>query len=264
MQLEEHLVADHCLDLRPRPHADLLDHCALLADEDLLLRLGLDEHVGAHDLLVHLLDLDRDRVRHLVPRELERLLAHELGDLEVQRQVGALLAAEVRRPLRQQGDELVAQLVDPVAGLCAHRVQREEPTQLGRGHHLGRDVTGLQPVDLVDRDHDRHAELEDALRDEAVASADPLACVDHEQHRVHVLERRVDGALHTLGERVARPLEAGQVRQDELPVVAVRDAEDAPPRGLRLVGDDRDLAAAQRVHECGLADVRAPGDRHEA
>ena len=70
--------------------------------------------------------------------------------------------------------------------------------------------------------------------------------------------------LHPLGQRVARPLEAGQVGEHELEVVAVRDPEDAPPRGLRLVGDDRDLAPAERVDERGLADVGPPGDGDEA
>ena len=108
------------------------------------------------------------------------------------------------------------------------------------------------------------AEREHALRDEAVARADPLARAEDEEDGVDVLERAVDRALHVLGERVARPLEAGQVGEDELVVVAVRDAEDAPPRRLRLVGDDRDLAAAERVHERRLADVRAAGDGDEA
>ena len=55
------------------------------ADEDLLLRVGLDVDGRAHDLLAHLLHLDRDRVRHLVARQRERLLAHELGDLHLGR-----------------------------------------------------------------------------------------------------------------------------------------------------------------------------------
>ena len=95
-----------------------LDHLPRLAHEDLLLRLGLDEDRRAHDLLAELLDLDRDRVRHLLARQLQRLLAHELGDLRLDREVGPLLGREVQRPLGQQPDELVAQLVDAVAGLA--------------------------------------------------------------------------------------------------------------------------------------------------
>ena len=77
----------------------------------------------------------------------------------------------------------------------------------GGGVHLLRDVAGLQPVDLVERDHDRHAEREDALSDEAIAGADPLACREDEHDAFDVLERRVDRALHPL--RRARRAGAG-------------------------------------------------------
>src|SRR5205814_2310185 len=63
---------------------------------------------------------------------------------------------------------------------------------------------------------------------------------------------------------IAWALEARQVGEDELVVLRVRDPEDATARRLRLVGDDRNLAAAQRVHERRLADVRPAGDRDKA
>ena len=77
-------------------------------------------------------------------------------------------------------------------------------------------------------------------------------------------ERLIDRPLHSLGERIPRALEAREIREYELPVVAVRDPEDATARRLRLVGDDRDLPAAQRVDERGLADVRSAGEGDEA
>ncbi len=69
---------------------------------------------------------------------------------------------EVERPFRQEPYELVAQLTDAVAGLRAHRMQRVELAEHSRGLHLRRDVARLQAVDLVDGDHDRDAEGEDA------------------------------------------------------------------------------------------------------
>ena len=51
-------------------------------------------------------------------------------------------------------------------------------------------------------------EAEDAPRDEAVAGADACARIDDEEHDVDVVEGRVDGLLHALGERVDRALEA--------------------------------------------------------
>ncbi len=107
----------------------------------------------------------------------------------------------------------------------------------------------LQAVDLVEGDHDRHVQPEDPLGDEAVARADSLAAVEHEQDGVDVVERAVDGALHALGEGVEGPLEARHVDEHELVLLAVGDAEDPPASCLRLVGDDRHLGAAKRVDE---------------
>ena len=107
MQLEEDPATEQALDLGPRANADLLHHRAAAADEDLLLRLGLDEHVGAGGSLRQLLDLDRDRVRDLLSRQLESLLAHELRHLQLDGEIGSLLRREVERPFRQQRDELL-------------------------------------------------------------------------------------------------------------------------------------------------------------
>ena len=94
---------------------------------------------------------------------------------------------------------------------------------------------GFEPIDLVERDHDRHAELEDALGDEAVAGADPVPRIEDEEHCVDVLEGRVDGPLHVLRQRVARSLEPGEICEHELGVGPVGHAEDPPARRLRLV-----------------------------
>ena len=71
---------------------------------------------------------------------------------------------------------------------------------------------------------------------------DALLAVEHEQRGVALGELVLDAPLHPLGQRVARALDAGQVDEHELRVAARRDAADRPPRRLRLVGDDRDLA----------------------
>ncbi len=80
---------------------------------------------------------------------------------------------------------------------------------------------------------------------------------------VDLFEGVVDGVLHALCEGVERPLESRQVDQHELVVFPVRDPEDALPRRLWLVGDDRDLAAREGVYERRLPDVRAAGDGDE-
>ena len=106
-------------------------------------------------------------------------------------------------------------------------------------------------------------EPEDALGDEAVAAADPLPSVQDDDGGVDVLERRVHRALHVLRQRIEWALEPGEVDEDELVVVAVHDPPNPAPRGLRLVGHDRHLPPAERVHERRLPDVRTPRDGDE-
>ena len=86
-------------------------------------------------------------------------------------------------------------------------MQRVEVPQSRRRRHLGRDVSALEPVDLVERDHDRDAEREHLSRDEPIAGADPLTRGKHEKNPLDLFEGCVDRPLHVLGQRIERPLE---------------------------------------------------------
>ena len=79
------MPAEQRLDLGPRTCADLSDHRTTATDQNLLLRLGLDQDVGGHRLVVDLLDLDGDRMGHLVPSERERFLTNQLRHLSFDR-----------------------------------------------------------------------------------------------------------------------------------------------------------------------------------
>ena len=75
----------------------------------------------------------------------------------------------------------------------------------------------VEPVDLVDGDHDRHVARCQRVGDEEVPGpADALLAVDHEQRGVGLGQLGLDAALHALGERVARALHARQVGEHEL------------------------------------------------
>src|SRR6266849_4317878 len=168
-------MPDDRLDLRARAPTDLPHHRTALADDDLLLRLRLDEQVGLDHLLPELLDFDRDRMRKLVLRQAQRLLAYELADLHLDRQIGALLLRKIERPFGEQRDQLLAEVFDPVARLRTDGMKRVEVTESRSRLHLSGDMTAFEPVDLVQDDDHRNAELEHAPRDEPVARADPLA-----------------------------------------------------------------------------------------
>jgi hypothetical protein len=104
---------------------------------------------------------------------------------------------------------------------------------------------------------------EHAPRDEAVARADVRSRVDDEENGVDVVERRIDRLLHPLGQRIHRALEAREVDERELVVGAVSDPEDPPPGRVGHGRRDRDLLAAEGIHERRLAHVGAAGDGHE-
>ena len=83
---------------------DRLDHPPAGADQDALLRLGLDPHERAHEgqavlALLDLVDHDLDGVRDLLEGAPQHLLAHELGQQHLARLVGALLGREEERAL---------------------------------------------------------------------------------------------------------------------------------------------------------------------
>ena len=113
-------AAELALELAPRGRPDRLDHPAAAPDHDPLLGLRLDPQQRAHGeqvaALLDLLDLDLDRVRDLLARAGEHLLAHELGEHAPLRLVGDLLGREVERALGQQRGEVVDQRRHPVAG----------------------------------------------------------------------------------------------------------------------------------------------------
>ncbi len=191
-----------------------LDHRAALADQHPLLRLGLDGDDRVHApgaraaRRQQLVDRHGERVRHLLARERERALADQLGDAEAGGLIGARLLGEVGRPLGQQGEQLVAQRVHPVARDRADRVQRVEVAEPGHLRDALGDPGRRHPVDLVERDHGRPPAVSTRAAMKRSPGPGSLARVEHEQHRVDVGEALVDGALHLLGERVTRSLEA--------------------------------------------------------
>ncbi len=100
--------------------------------------------------------------------------------------------------------------------------------------------------------------------DESVARPDALLAVEHQQRGVGVGQLLLHAPGHARGQRVARALHAGQVDEHHLALAARADAADRAARGLRAIGDDRDLVFDDRVDERRLADVRPARERDEA
>ena len=251
-------MTDERLDLWARARADLLDHPAAAAHDDLLLGVGLDVDVRADRLVV-----DPSTSTVIACGTSSRVSASAFS------RTSSATCSSVDRSVRCSGGKYAgpsgssstgssrsAFTPSPVRALTGW-IAWKSPS-LAAFLELLRDVTRLEAVDLVQRDHDVHAEVEDPLGDEPVAGADAVARVEHEQHAVDVLERRIDGALHVLGERVRGRWKPGRSARTSCPVLAVRHSEDPPPRRLRLVRDDRDLAAAERFTSVDLPTFGRP------
>ena len=271
------MAAELALDRAPRAGPDRLDHAPAGADQDALLRLGLDQHHRLEPNQIRrccsiVLDLDLDRVRHLLTRPGQDLLAYQLGEHHRLGLIRALTRLEVERALGQQRDEVVEQLVHAAARAGRDREDRVARRRARR--HRGARCTVLRAigaVDLVDRDHDRDVERPLCSRPAMKRSPGPMPCSALKTIRQPSASCQLvlDPPLHPLGERVARTLDAWQVDQHQLPVRDPGDGPDRAPGRLRLVGDDRDLAAHERVRERRFADVgpagqcdRNPESRH--
>jgi hypothetical protein len=100
--------------------------------------------------------------------------------------------------------------------------------------------------------------------------------VDEEQHRVARLERIVDLLHHAAVELGFGLVHAGCIDHDDLRLRAagialglfprrqLQDALDARPRRLRLVRDDGQLLAQQRIQQRRLTRIRTPHDRYKS
>jgi hypothetical protein len=110
-QVQVHGPGELALDLLARRRPDRLDHLAVGADQDALLgfRLGPHRRANRRDVagLLDLVHLDFDRMRHLLPRAVEHLLANQLGEHDLLALIGALVGREVERALGKEADELV-------------------------------------------------------------------------------------------------------------------------------------------------------------
>ena len=253
--------ADERLHLGACPRADLAHHRALLADEDPLLRLGLDVDEGAHAVVLELLDLDRDRVRDLLARQLERLLADDLGDALLEREVGRLPAGKYAGPsgrseTRSPRSSPTPSFVFALTGWSAWKSPSAAAVFICDAM-----CAGLSRSTLFSAITTGFAEPEHAPRDEAVARR--RCGRAHRRRGARRRRRRTtsrpsaacarSAGRSGAGSRAGRRARAGSRR---------RSRRRTPPP--RRVGDgrgDRDLLAAERVDERRLADVRRPRRR---
>ena len=102
---------------------------------------------------IDLVDLDLDRVRDLLARAVQHLLAHELGQPHVLGLVGDLLEREQERPLGRELDEVLDERADALAAGGGDREDLAVEAEVGGGLERLDGAGAVEPVDLVDGDH---------------------------------------------------------------------------------------------------------------
>ena len=205
-------------------------------------------------------------MRQLVTHALQGSLANELCHQNLLGFVRELTVGVVSRADRQGRCQHVDQHVD----LCtADRRDRDDLGGAGdelvdreqlRGHPV--------PGHFVDLGHDDHecrlgSNRSNLFDDPAVSRTDPLvgrnAQPDHVDFGVGV----ADQVVEPLAQQRARPVQTRGIDQNHLKVVAVNNAPNGVPSGLRSLRGDRHFGAYQRVGQRRLAGVRPADEAHK-
>ena len=203
-------------------------------------------------------------MRDLLARELQGLLAYELGDC-ARRQVGPLLGREVQRPLRRAAPTSSSRSSPtPSPVLPAHRVQRMEVAEARGRLHLRRECPGFRRSTLFTRSRPARRARARAAMNRSPAPIRSRAASTKSTPSTSSNDASTVRCMRSVSASSGR-WKPGRSTRTSWPVFGRwRRREIRLPRRLRLVRDDRHLAAGERVHERRLADVRPSGDGDEA
>ena len=119
-------------------------------------------------------------------------------------------------------------------------------------------------VDLVEDGDGRPLHLGEMVEEGCERLVEPAMGIDDKGHDIGVARPVPGGLRHGAVESPLRLKDARRIDEDDLGVADERDAAHRPARRLRLVGDDGDLGADQRIGEGRLAAIRRTDQRHEA
>ena len=265
-EVEVHLDAELALELAPRGGADRLDHPALGADQDALLGLGLHPGTRLHadEILarvVDLLDDDLDRVRHLLERAPQHLLADELGEQHLVGLVGGVVDVEENGPSGSSATRCSTSASTPVP-LRADSGKISSPTSSSAAACSAASVWARSRRSILLTRRRPAPGRARGAGDEAVAGADALLAVEDHQRGVGVGRARARRATAC----AASARRAGAARRAGRRARAGASPRVATPRIARRVvcGLSETIATLlpdDRVDERRLADVRPPGER---
>ena len=206
-------------------------------------------------------------MRQFVADALESRLANEFTHQDLFGLVGELTVRVVRRTWRQHLSKHVDHGVDLGAG------GRRNRNDLGRlrgeladRQQLGGNLVSADLVDLGDND-DQGGPAgggTDLLENPAVAGPDRLVGRDAQADDVNLGVGVAHQVVEPFAEQCPRAVQTGGIDQDDLAVVAVHDAADGVPGGLRAHRGNRDFGPDEGVCQRRLAGVRPADQADEA
>src|SRR5579864_1634411 len=267
MQIEEDRPAEHRLEVAPSLDANSLDHLAALPDDDWLLRIGVDHNrrkdprrLTPFRRLLELIDRHGDRVRQLVARVQEHLLADHLRGEASLGLVRDVLLREEQRALGKSRRDFHLERWQAIGSARRDRDYRVEGPSSREVLDDGQQPLFAHQVDLVDGQDDRHFRRSEALEHERIAGAGTGRGVHDPDDDVGVAQGAVGGLDHVLIHAVHGLVNAWRVEEDHLRGSRRAHADDPVTRRLRLVGHDCDLLADEVVQEGRFPCIR-PADQ---
>ena len=208
---------------------------------------------------------DANRVRHLLAKVEEELLAHELRHKVLGCGVRVHVIGEPLGAFGQVSRDKLHECVDVEALARGDDQLVVEMGKLARSAKLGGDLLGRRLVRLGD-----HQELEvclgavDVARHPGIARANGLGRVDEKGNHVSIGELGQRSLVELLAEAVLGLVEARRVDDNELRVGRVHHGAKALARGLRHGARDGHLLPHARVDQRRLANVGPADQCHEA
>ena len=188
--------------------------------------------VGA---LRHLLNVDGDRVRHLVLGQVQQLFPDQLGNDQSLGLIGHHVVGIILRSLGKKFFDLIEQSLNVGTVGGADRDDRREIPPRGVFGDDRQYLFALDQIEFVDDEHDGAIGRLQTLEDIFLAAAEFLIGVDDEQDHIDLLESALRRLEHVLAQLKFGLMNARGVEENDLRVVDGQDALNARTSSLRLI-----------------------------
>lgn len=268
-------MVKHLFDLQASRCTNLLEHLALLANQNALLTFALtvdgSGNPGQFGLLFKLIDADCGSVRNLFVGAEQNLFADNFGAHKTDRLVGHLIFWKIMWACGKKLYDLFQQQIDTIPGPSRKRNNFLEVGDSAEALNQGQKFLffSAQQIHFIREKKDWSASAVHQLKNKFVLRIGPSCDVNNQENKIASLERFVDFGHHLLAEGTIGFVDTRSIDENYLAMMPaflfrhVYDSKNAVAGGLRLGAHDGQLLFYQRVQESGFARVWAADDAHE-